>query len=446
MKLRSENMDLKAYMLRKYPGILRYANSDRMVLKRLRKAVSYATKSDLYRNKLKQAGVVPGRIRSLQDFKRMVPTTTREEIVKAGPYGMLAVRPGEKCLIYSQTSGTTGGHVPLWVTKDEIERSVGLASSLPVFQNLMSSRDIVALCYPYTRTLAGRMADMINQRRGATIIPMGTRNNMYPPEEVVDTILRLKPTILGSVATDAFSYANILMDRGIDPSSLGIRLIVSGAEPLSSNRAKVLGKVFGCKALSLLGQNEVGVAIPCEHNVLHLPSFAMFTEVYNDDGTEAAPGERGYSVVTPTWREAQPILRYVTGDVIRLHEDPCPCGLPLPTMEILGRKITQLSIGEKKYFPVELEDILYRSYINGPWYRMVLESGGLHVSIEHRGKDRDRTMEEVSANLKKELGTDVTVEILPPGSLYDYKGVRPGKALSRIVDRTSGKDQLIEGA
>jgi phenylacetate-CoA ligase len=310
----------------------------------------------------------------------------------------------------------------------------------------MGPQDIVALCYPYTRTLAGRMADMINQRRGATIIPMGTRNNMYPPEEVVDTILRLEPTILGAVATDAFSYANILLDRGMDPASIGLRLIVSGAEPLSGSRAIVLGKLFGCKALSLLGQNEVGVAIPCKHNVLHLPSFAMYTEVKNDDGTDAAPGEKGYSVVTPTWREAQPILRYVTGDVIRLMDEPCPCGLPLPTMEIYGRRMTQLRIGRKSYFPIELEDILYRNYLNGPWYRMVLEGDSLHVSVEHRGKDTETLAKRIEKDLKEKLKIDITAEILAPGTLYDYRTIRPGKALSRIVDRTSGRDQLIEGA
>lgn len=438
-------MDLKAYVLKKHPGLLRYANSDKMVLKRLKRALKYAYKSRFYARKLKDAGVVPERIKSLNDFNEMVPQTTREELVEAGPYDTLAVRPGEKCMIYSQTSGTTGGHVPLWVTRDEMERSVGMAVSLPVFQELMSPKDVVALCYPYTRTLAGRMADMINQRRGATIIPMGTRNNMYPPEEVVDTMLRLKPTILGSVATDAFSYANILMDRGIDPSSLGIRLIVSGAEPLSASRAKVLGKLYGCRALSLLGQNEVGVAIPCRNNVLHLPSFAMYTEVYREDGTKADPGEKGHSIVTPTWREAQPILRYVTGDVIALHDDPCSCGLPLPAMEIFGRKMTLIRINGRDIYPIELEDILYRSHINGPWYRITVRSEGLHIEIEHRGKAAE-LKEWIRRNFQKELGVPSTVDIVEPGTLYDYREVRPGKALSRVVDEISGKGEIIEGA
>jgi phenylacetate-CoA ligase len=172
----------------------------------------------------------------------------------------------------------------------------------------------------------------------------------------------------------------------------------------------------------------------------------MYTEVYRDDGTLADPGEKGYSVVTPTWREAQPILRYVTGDVIRIHQDPCPCGLPLPTMEILGRKRTQIAIGDRSVFPIELEDILYRTDINGPWYNMVIGSDGLTITVEHRGEDKGRIVRDIVSSFQNEFRTDVRVEIVPPGTLYDYREIRPGKALSRIVDEISGKGQTIEGA
>jgi phenylacetate-CoA ligase len=434
-------------MLKRYPGLIKFANSDTMVLKKLKKAVKYAYGSPFYRNKLKEAGVEPDRIRSVKDFRKMVPLTRREELVEADPYDMLAVEPGKKCLIYSQTSGSTGGHVPIWVTGDELERSVEMAYCLPVFQKLMSPEDRVALCYPYTRTLAGRTADLINQKAGVTIIPMGTRNNLYPPDVVAETLLRLRPTILGAAASDAFSYANILMDQGKDPRKLGIRLIISGAEPCADNRAKVLGNLYGAKVLSLLGQNEVGMAIPCEMNVLHLPSFVMFTEIYRDDGSEALPGEKANSVVTPTWREAQPILRYETGDVIRILEEPCSCGLELPTIEILGRRRTSLNISGREIYPIEMEDILYRSGLNGVWYKILVDGDSIKVVAEHRDRgDYDELGDEISTNFENELKIRTETELVPPGSLYDYRSIREGKPLSRVINNVSGGKQIIEGA
>jgi len=440
-------LSFRASMLKKFPNILKVVNNEKLILKKLKKAVNYSYRSKFYKQKLDEAGVKPEKIKTIQDFKEMIPLTTRDELIRSDPYETLAIQPGNKCLIYSQTSGSTGGHVPLWVTKDELERSVDMAVCLPVFQDLMSSKDRVALCYPYTRTLAGRTADLINQKAGVTIIPMGSRNNMYPPEIVVETLTKLKPTILGAAATDAFSYANIMLERGVDPKSLGIRLIISGAEPCADNRAEVLGRLYNAKVLSLLGQNEVGMAIPCEHNVLHLPSFVMFTEVYRDDGTEVEPGEMGNSVVTPTWREAQPILRYDTGDVIKVNDKPCKCGLPLPTIEILGRKRTGLEMGGKKLFPIELEDILYRSNIHGPWYQMTVGKDSMKVVVEHPVLSEYNSLkDEIATNLSKELSLEIDVEVKEPGTLYDFRNVRPGKPLSRVVDDRSGKGIVIEGA
>jgi phenylacetate-CoA ligase len=436
-----------AYLLKKYPNILKYANRERAVLRRLKKSVTYSYNSKLYAKKLGEAGVKASDIKTIEDFKSKIPITTKEDLLSSSPYDLLAIEPGSKCIIYAQTSGSTGGHVPLWVTKDEMEKNLDLAISLPVFQNLLSPTDRVALCYPYTRTLAGRMADIINQKVGVTLIPMGTRNNMYPPPEVVEAMARLKPTILGAAATDAFSYANILMDQGIDPKSIGIKLIVSGAEPCADSRGKVLGDLFGARFLSLLGQNEIGGVIPCELNVLHIPSFILFTEIYNDDGTEAQPGDRANSIVTPTWREAMPLLRYDTGDKIIINKESCACGLPLPTMEILGRKRTELSIKSRSYFPIELEEILYKSKLNGVWYQIIVSADKIKITAEHRNKDDYPSIEkEIKTNFEGQLKQKTEVKLVPAGSLYNYKDIRGGKPLSRVVDEISGKREVIEGA
>lgn len=434
-------------MLKKFPKVIKFANKESVVLKRLKKAVAYAYRSKFYANKLSKAGVRASDINSIKDFKEKVPLTNRNELAQSNPYDLLAIKPGEKCLIYSQTSGSTGGHVPIWVTKDEMEKNLDLAICLPVFQKLLSPKDIVALCYPYTRTLAGRTADIINQKAGVTIIPMGTRNNMYPPEEVVDALIRLRPTILGAAATDAFSYANILMDKGIDPKKIGIRLIVSGAEPCANTRGNMLGEIYGARFLSLLGQNEIGGVIPCERNVLHIPSFILFTEILHDDGSEAQPGERANSIATPTWREAMPLLRYETGDIIEIKKEQCACGLPLPSMEILGRKHTEVEIKGKSFFPIELENFLYNSKINGVWYQIKVFTDHIEIAVEHRNKDDYSTLEkEIKTNFEKMVNQKTEVKVLSPGALYNYREIRHGKPLSRIVDVVKGKSEVVEGA
>jgi phenylacetate-CoA ligase len=435
-------------MVRTFPGVIAKVDSPGRQLKHLRTSVARAQNTKFYSKRLKEAGVTPGSIKTVEDYTSRVPPTLREELVDQDPYDLLAVEPGSETILYGQTSGSTGNPVPVWATLSELQDGIELALALPVFRNNLSKKDRVALCYPYTRTLAGRSADLLNLMAGCTVIPIGTRNNMYPPEMAAATIHRLRPTILGAAATDAFAYANILRDRGIDPRSLGIRLIVSGAEPCSPARAEALGKVWGAKVLSLLGQNEIGFpGIPCELNRMHVPQFMMFTELVHPDGSPAQPGERANTIVTPTFKRAQPLLRYVTGDTVVWHDEPCDCGLPLPTMEILGRAHTLIETNGRSMFPIELEEALYKAApLSGVWYQVRVRTDDVLVRAEHRESAEHA---ELAARIEKDIsqftGKPVIVEMLNPGTLYDYREIRPGKPLSRVVDEVAGKDEVVEG-
>ena len=441
-------MTFQSWVLRNFPGVLARVDSPRRQIKALRTAVARAQMTKFYSNRLKEAGVTPGSIRSTDDYVKRVPVTTRAELIEQDPYDLLAVPPGSETILYGQTSGSTGTPVPVWATLREMRDGIELALALPVFRKHLHPDDRVALCYPYTRTLAGRSADLLNLMAGVTVIPIGTRNNMYPPEMAAATIARLRPTIIGAAATDAFAYANILLDKGIRPDQLGVRLIVSGAEPCSPARAEALGKVWGAKVLSLLGQNEIGFpGIPCELNRMHVPQFMMFTELVHPDGSPAMPGERANTIVTPTFKRAQPLLRYVTGDTVVWDAEPCPCGLPLPTMEILGRAHTVIETNGHRLFPIELEEALYKAAsLSGVWYQVRVRADDVLVRAEHRDEgEYDQLASSIEKGISEVTGKTVRVEMIAPGTLYDYTQIRPGKPLSRVVDEVAGKGEVVEG-
>jgi phenylacetate-CoA ligase len=443
-------MSAIGFLLKKFPGMIGFAEKESYILRRLRKAVKYAFKAKFYNEKLTKAGVKPGAIRSFKDFKTMVPLTVRKEFENADPYDLLAIAPGKECLIYAQTSGTTTQKpVPAWISKREFERGLELVLCLPLFQKHLSKTMKVAVCYPYTRTLAGRAADLMVQKAGATLIPIGTRNNMYPPELAAQTIHKLRADVIGAAATDAFAYANILLDRGIRPEEMGVKYIMSGAEPCAENRAKALGKLWGgARVFSLLGQNESGFAgIPCEENLMHIPSFGMFTELVHEDGTEARRGERALSVVTPTMREAMPMLRYVTGDYIEILKEQCACGLPLPAMKVLGRKGSDVKVGPVSMFPIELENLLFKSTLNGVWYQIRAGPDRLDITAEHRDEgDYSRLEGEIKKNFEAAFqGATINVKLVPQGTLYNYRELRAGKPISRVIVEGAG-GEIIERA
>lgn len=443
-------MSATGFLLRNFPGILKYTEREGVIVRRLRAAVRHAFDSKFYNEKLTRAGVKPGKIRSLADYRNMVPTTTRPELEAADPYDVLAIQPGSECLIYAQTSGTsTGRPVPVWVTKREFELTIEIALCFPLFTRNLTKGMKIAICYPYTRTLAGRAGDLMVQMSGATLIPIGTRNNLYIPEVAAETIRKLRVDVLGAAATDAFAYANILLDRGLRPEDVGVKYIMSGAEPCSENRARVLGKLWGgAKVFSLLGQNESGFAgVPCEENMMHIPSFGIYTELFHDDGTVAARGEKALSFVTPTFRQAMPMLRYMTGDYIEVLKEPCACGLPLPAMRILGRKGTDVRIGPTSSFPIELENILYKADLNGVWYQIRASHDHVDITAEHRNpEDYPRLAAEIKRNFETAFpGATANVKMVPQGTLYNYRELRMGKPVSRVIASEDGRE-LIEGS
>jgi phenylacetate-coenzyme A ligase PaaK-like adenylate-forming protein len=116
-------------------------------------------------------------------------------------------------------------------------------------------------------------------------------------------------------------------------------------------------------------------------------------------------------------------------------------------MRILGRKRTELIIGGKSYFPIELENILYKAKLDGVWYQMIIGENDITIKAEHRKQDEYPQLKEVIlSNFNSILKQEIKVEMVAPGTLYDYNIIRPGKPLSRIIDRTKGRSEIIEGA
>ena len=116
-------------------------------------------------------------------------------------------------------------------------------------------------------------------------------------------------------------------------------------------------------------------------------------------------------------------------------------------MEILGRKHTEVTIKNKQYFPIELENILYRARLNGVWYQIRIQEEQLQITAEHRIRNEYPNLEkQIKTNFENIVKQKTEVKLIPNGSLYNYREIRHGKPLSRIVDEIKGKAEVVEGA
>jgi phenylacetate-coenzyme A ligase PaaK-like adenylate-forming protein len=116
-------------------------------------------------------------------------------------------------------------------------------------------------------------------------------------------------------------------------------------------------------------------------------------------------------------------------------------------MEILGRSHTTIPVDGHAVFPIELEEALYRAApLTGVWYQVRVRKDSVVVRAEHRDpKDWEALAASIEKGIGALTGRPVRAEMVTPGTLYDYRSIREGKPLSRVVDEVQGTKEIIEG-
>ncbi|MCS6978676.1 MAG: phenylacetate--CoA ligase family protein, partial [Flavobacteriales bacterium] len=85
---------------------------------------------------------------------------------------------------------------------------------------------------------------------------------------------------------------------------------------------------------------------------LHAQDELVFSEVLDEDGNPVPDGAEGQLVFTHLGVEGMPLLRYATGDMVRVWRSPCSCGLTsLRIGPVRGRKERRLKFNGTTVYP-----------------------------------------------------------------------------------------------
>jgi phenylacetate-CoA ligase len=156
--------------------------------------------------------------------------------------------------------------------------------------------------------------------------------------QILDAVRRIDPTIL-------FGLPGVLVELAARHRAGGRRLrprlVFTGGEELTVETRQALGEGFGAPVFDIYGAHEFNLlAWECARTGLyHVCDDAVALEVLTDRGP-AQVGEEGEVVATALHSYANPFLRYRVGDRAVRGPTPCPCGLPVSTLErIRGRQL-----------------------------------------------------------------------------------------------------------
>lgn len=127
------------------------------------------------------------------------------------------------------------------------------------------------------------------------------------------------------------------------PAALpGVSGILSAADWLDPELRAAARRAWGIPVLEHYGSTESAFAgaVECPAcDGLHWQALDLLPEVVDPCGGDVLPcGQPGELVLTTLRREAMPLVRYRTGDMVILDDSPCACGSPLPRLRrVLGR-------------------------------------------------------------------------------------------------------------
>ncbi|MCL4744173.1 MAG: AMP-binding protein [Burkholderiaceae bacterium] len=387
-----------------------------------------------------KAGMHPRDLAAADGLVSM-PTLEKSDLRARYPYPMLTVDVSRVSRFFS-TSGTTGLPVLFGFTHRDLNQLLAVQVARQLHCIGIRPGDRVYQGFGYGLWLGGPSHDLGLEKLGATCFPIGPGRSELVVQWLRDLAwdaATLSPLFLAHLL-------RVARDQGIDPKKdWAIRRVIIGGQSVSRAFREQLESEMpeGFSAYNVYGTTESGgpnVGATCPHShardEMHLINEdTVLTEIL-DPVTLApvGPGEVGEIVVTTLDKEASPVVRWRTRDLVRLSNRPfdCECGRHgMPTLgRIIGRSDDMLKVRGVLVFPSQVEDVIVgvAGTIKEAWQIYVDTVDGspnsMVVAIECESAydaDREGLAAAVARGLSSRLGLRVPVECHPQGSLPRYE-------------------------
>lgn len=294
-----------------------------------------------YKRMFKQNGIRPDDIKEAAQL-RLLPTLSKEDLVRNYPSGLMA-RTGSEAVV-RRGSGTTGITASVAHSQASLDIRHALFFRFLALSGLRPWDKVATLWIPeaYWR----REPDSTGRLRPTTSMfgyPIWLLGRQIPNLRVLRSVpgdekaearalYDLKPDFVFGRPTQLRRVGRGLRELGLEMAPKGL---FASTEFQTPTCRKELETRFHSKVFSAMGTSETGgVACTClERSGYHMYEDFMVIEVLRDD-EQARPSEVGELVVTHLHNYLTPLIRYRTGDFVRLgKENGCDCGSELALFE-----------------------------------------------------------------------------------------------------------------
>ena len=403
-------------------------------LERLQSTLNRAYRNVVfYRDRFNEHGVDPFALEELSELSTL-PFTHRVHLSENYPYGLFAVPLRDIVTIHTApgtslnptVSGYTAGDLSNWRSLVARALSAGGVTQADILQIVLETG------------LANWGRDYKNGAEAidTSVIPF----TPLSPDKQLMVLKDYRASVLITSPSAAGALSRIIAESPISPSELALAAIILVGEPPSDTVRRSIEEALHVRTRVHYGLSEVpGAAIgfECsEQNGLHISEDHFLPEVIDPEtGETVPPGEPGELALTTLTARAFPLVRFRTGDRVRLLTDPCPCGRTLARIQWLpGRTDSMAVIRGVKVHPRQLEELLARE-LGGhpPLHRFGVVHRGLGDYLEvslvvddslfsDEIKELENRCQSLRREFTRELGIPVLVRLMEPSSFKGSPG------------------------
>ncbi len=385
-------------------------------------------KSPYYKRQFQKAGVAPLNLERLEDIKKF-PTIDKKVLRRqqeAYPdFGDLTCAPEEEFVFLSASSGSTGVPTASPFTAKDFEAFQDCEARL-FWSSGMRPKD--RYCHALNFTLFVGGPDVIGAMKlGALTIWAGT----IPSERLLSIFQTWKPTVTWTTPSYAWFLGETAKEAGINVADLAISKIFVAGEPGGSipETRQSIEALWNADVYDYYGLSDIfgACAAMCiEKDGLHWAEDHILVEVVNPEtDEEVAEGERGEMILTSLKKEARPLIRFRTGDIVSYTTEKCRCGRTHMRLDgIHGRLDDMMIIKGVNVFPSDIETIVRNNTnLTGEYVCVITEEKHMAVltveveKLDDYHGDESTLVVDIQNECKKIVGIKPRVSILPAKSI-----------------------------
>ncbi|MBO6176612.1 MAG: phenylacetate--CoA ligase [Treponema sp.] len=376
----------------------------------------------------------PEDIKTQEDFEKLVPFCTKQDLRDAYPLGLAAV-PEEEIVRIHSSSGTTGAPVIVPYTQKDVDDWAEMFARCYEIAGI-TKKDRIQITPGYGLWTAGIGFQAGCEKLGAMAIPMGPGNT----EKQLKMMQDLQATVICATSSYALLLAEQVEQRGIG-KNIKLKKGIIGSERWGEKMRNRIKNILGIELYDIYGLTECygpGIGINCEKQTdgIHIFDDFLYIEILDPQtGLPVKDGEVGEITLTTLVKEGAPLFRFRTHDLAAFITEPCPCGRSYPRITpILGRSDDMVKVKGNIIFPSTIEDVIKAVPGTSSEYRAKIEhvdgKDKMTVFVEvEMGVDRAETALGIQYFFKQKYNMTPEVQVVGIGELP-----RSEKKTKRIED------------